>query len=860
MENLQMDILKESRGAEYFTNLHALIGLSADRWQEVITKELLDNALDAVDQLNTKEISIICDDTTFAVCDNGGGIPEEALDNIYDFNLYVSSKRHVRTVSRGAQGNALKTIIALCFKQNLPLYFVTNGKKITYTPDAVKIGLGHLDGAFPKTVEATDQPNGVYIEAKISLLWTYLWPYWHVNADVHFSVNGQRYMHYTEARKFSGVHSIHWYDLQAFNALIKRTAINFPEKTTKQFIAIFSGTQRIMASFELPGKLLQDFYTDDPAIERLFDEMRIITARFRPQILEKHAMGKVTATKMGGDRFVGYRRTIGSYELRGAEIPYLIEAVLTKTDDEGDDEHPERNTVTTCINNSMNYADMPFCFKYRNAELAGQILNVSSLSDLLHQSGFMSGTGHNLFIHLVTPHLEFFDKAKSVINSDMFQDALLSTIDPLVAPIVKAVRKAQRECKANNKPEPTRPEDKPPSKKSLMFKYFMEGARLATGDWEYTTTARQVFYAIRKLVINDYGIALDGKTDFSILTQVVITEMFEQNPELEDLIYFERRGFYLDQESGEEIPMNTQRVNAFAGTLNQRSKCHVDLDAGSYTSSRQRIEYPYELAVSQVLFIEKQGFTEVFKRSGILDELNLGLISSQGFGTRAIKKMIQDFIGRGITVYALTDCDLAGQLIAERLAGGSNTFKEKLDINLIGLTYADAKELGKLQDAEEYESNKSYVHVLARMDQDEKDFFLKEKHRGWQGEKESFTYRRVELNALTMPEILDFIRSKIPKRQVRPTRGQIRQMVKVDADELKRDAVMQYLLSQVEDHMEMLSDVDVSIDADKMADQIDHALDNGRRGEKWQHVFRSIIERRQEKAMIRLQEALGSNV
>ena len=215
-----------------------------------------------------------------------------------------------------------------------------------------------------------------------------------------------------------------------------------------------------MASFELPGKLLQDFYTDDPAIERLFDEMRIITARFRPQILEKHATGKTTAMKMGEDRFVGYRRTIGSYELRGAEIPYLIEAVLTKTDDEDDDEHPERNTV----------------------------------------------------------------------------------------------------------------------------------------------------------------------------------------------------------------------------------------------------------------------------------------------------------------------------------------------------------------------------------------------------------------NALTMPELIDFIRAKIPKKQLRPTREQIREMISFDADALKRDAVTQYLLSQVEDHMEMLSDVDVSIDADKMADQIDHALDNGRRGEKWQHVLSSVIERRQEKAMIRLQEALGSNV
>jgi DNA topoisomerase VI subunit A len=146
-------------------------------------------------------------------------------------------------------------------------------------------------------------------------------------------------------------------------------------------------------------------------------------------------------------------------------------------------------------------------------------------------------------------------------------------------------------------------------------------------------------------------------------------------------------------------------MNDFGSTLSQHNKCRVDFEDGGYTPSSQTIEFPYELAVSSVLFIEKQGFTEVFKKSGILDELNLGLISSQGFGTRAIKKMLQDFLSRGINVYALHDCDLAGQLIGERLSGGSNTFKEKLDINLIGLTFADAKVLDKLQDAEEYESN-----------------------------------------------------------------------------------------------------------------------------------------------------------
>ncbi len=780
-EKLQMDILKESRGNEYFNNLQNLIGLSLDRWQEVVVKELMDNSLDAVDQLDQKQITVTCTDDLFSVCDNGGGIPAAALDDIYNFNIYVSSKRHTRTVSRGCQGNAIKSLVALCYLRKLVLFFVTGGQKITYSPDPVLISLGHVEDAFNKKVENTEFPNGVYINGviDINVLTKYLSSYQNVNSDVLLIVNGESYGH-TETRKFSHVHSIHWYEFQVFDELVKRTALNFPDKTTKQFLSDFSKTQRIMSKLNLPGKLLHDFYTDNDAIQLLFAELKTVSEKFRPHILEKHSMGKATAELLYGDKFVGYRKTVGEYE-RDASIPYMVEVVLIKT------LHENRNSVTTCINNSVNYTDNPFRFNYAEVELAGENYDVMGLSDVLRESGFMSGFGHKLFIHFVSPYMEFHDKAKSIINSDLFKDDLLSTIAPLVTPIIKAVRRSQRESRV--RPEPTR-KDKSQSKKALMFEYFMEGARIATGDYKYVTKARQVFYAIRKIVSNEHNITLNGKGDYGTLTQTIITEMFDVHPELEKWIHFERRGFYHDVETGAEIVMNTECVSNFISTLTGRNRCSSFVTNGIYTQSKHRLDFPYELAVSSVLFIEKQGFVEVFKKSGILDELNLGLISSQGFGTRAIKTLMQDFITMGIKVYALTDCDIPGQIIGNRLTGGSKTFKETLDINVIGLSYDDILALDKIKDAEEYTNTMSYVNVLEVMNPEERAFFLKEKRNF--GGKDVFKYRRVELNALTMPELLDFIRAKIPKRQLRPTREQIMQMVDVDPDALKLDVVVQH--------------------------------------------------------------------
>ena len=105
--------------SDYFSEdeLIKKTGIVKSSWDFVILKELIDNALDAIEPLSHKKISIDYTmlDKRLNIFDNGSGISIDTIKKIYDFSMYVSRNRHFVTPSRGKQGNGLKTIISICY-------------------------------------------------------------------------------------------------------------------------------------------------------------------------------------------------------------------------------------------------------------------------------------------------------------------------------------------------------------------------------------------------------------------------------------------------------------------------------------------------------------------------------------------------------------------------------------------------------------------------------------------------------------------------------------------------------------------------------------------------------------------------
>jgi DNA topoisomerase VI subunit B len=100
--------------------LTAQIGHDPAVWPIVILKELAENGLDAAEEAEiapaiTVEVSTQPGTAAILVRDNGPGLSPETVADILDYSVRVSSREAYVAPTRGAQGNALKTVIAMAY-------------------------------------------------------------------------------------------------------------------------------------------------------------------------------------------------------------------------------------------------------------------------------------------------------------------------------------------------------------------------------------------------------------------------------------------------------------------------------------------------------------------------------------------------------------------------------------------------------------------------------------------------------------------------------------------------------------------------------------------------------------------------
>lgn len=142
---LERTTFSTPRALDYFSavELERQTGQPRSRFAAVVLKELIDNALDACEAAGVAPKVRVAverrgDDLRITVADNGPGLPADVLARILDFGTLTSDKAAYRSPTRGAQGNALKTVLgipyALAGGDAAPIIVEAGGLRHTIRP------------------------------------------------------------------------------------------------------------------------------------------------------------------------------------------------------------------------------------------------------------------------------------------------------------------------------------------------------------------------------------------------------------------------------------------------------------------------------------------------------------------------------------------------------------------------------------------------------------------------------------------------------------------------------------------------------------------------------------------------------
>lgn len=745
---------------DYFTEdgLIKQIGLTKDYWNKVIMKEIIDNALDAIEPLSYKQIKIEQNEKSLGIYDNGNGISCDTVKSIYNFSYYVSQNRYFVTASRGKQGNGLKTIISICFlKKYRLLWHTSEGVILEGIIDTEKVKDGEISVEFIEVGHT--QKRGIEIYG-YDLYYpayykNYMYFYTVCNPDVSFYLNylGTEFHNpaTTECVDKSQNISLAYYDYDTFRQFIIKTQDG--NTTYKHFLDEYFGT-RIKNKSRIKSKI-RDIDFDSKEFIEDFLMLKEDQQTKKYTLLKKQLIGLDNVL----NTTIEIKDNNSPMGINDKIIPCIVEFSVKKNTFKGDSNKKEAD-IECYINNSITYNNSwSIGFDGGWYKIGNRSVCARDLDDLL------KGMENFSFIfHVVSPYLKFTDAGKTRIDITSFFNELLEKLN-------KAIAKENRAFSSENKKTNNR---------AIMRNYMTEAFNKASNNGKYAVTVRQIWYKLREIAP-----LVESKTTYSDFSQKIVSEWIDANPEFEDKVNFSDRGnFYVD---GSQVGLGTANVRGFINSLGRASNtfdCYGGMSSSIHIEDNFNLEYKYD----KVLYIEKTGFDAIFKAEKIGEKYNMIIVSGQGFSTRAAKTLLYELYKRGLKLYCLHDLDISGIFIFNSFMNTNIKFKYEIPIEDLGVTLEDVKRYGivpELVDIKEEDEKK-----LKSLSYEYRKFF-----------DDGDMYKRVELNAFTTEQMLEILDRKLSAINNLPTIN-LEESLNIDHNAIKQTAFMHVIADKYKDQLD----------------------------------------------------------
>jgi len=283
--------------------------------------------------------------------------------------------------------------------------------------------------------------------------------------------------------------------------------------------------------------------------------------------------------------------------------------------------------------------------------------------------------------------------------------------------------------------------------REVAFDVMGEAYAVASGPQRLPVKPRQIMYVARPEILRRTG---NLTLDDVYFTQTLLVDYMEEYDCSDWDIIWDARGHFFEPHTGREVALGTLEVRQYLGLR------------PSFDPPKLTLAFPTtgpENRYRNVLFIEKEGFHPILQAARLQNRFDIGLMSTKGMSVTAARRLIDKLIARGVErIFVLHDFDISGFSIFGTLGTNSRryTFDNPVHVVDIGLRLPDVLKIGLQSEPVPVE------HVIKWR----KRTATLRRHGAMPDEIDFLRAARVELNAMTSPQLIDFIETKFAQHGV----------------------------------------------------------------------------------------------
>ena len=163
---------------------------------------------------------------------------------------------------------------------------------------------------------------------------------------------------------------------------------------------------------------------------------------------------------------------------------------------------------------------------------------------------------------------------------------------------------------------------------------------------------------------------------------------------------------------------------------------------------------------NKVLYIEKKGLWNTIKAAYLHQKYDMAVIAGEGYASEAVRILLDKAqAGQDYTIFVLHDADPDGYNIARTIRDSTKRMPDhNIEVIDLGLTVQDAIEMEL--SSETFTRKKELAGDL-KLNALELDYFGG--HLKWAGTKKSWLCKRIELNAMSAGQLVDYIDAGISR-------------------------------------------------------------------------------------------------